>query len=77
MCLPNLLGFIATSIYVILMENAKLQNLIIEPVFFFAINKALPVSAQSFASFVYKIKHIEAEKYDLIHKNNSGFGAKM
>ena len=32
---------------------------------------------QSFASFVYKIKHIEAERYDLIPKNRSGFGAKM
>ena len=33
--LINLLGSIATGIYVISMEDAKLQNLIGEPVFFF------------------------------------------
>ena len=61
------------------MEDAKLQNLIVELVFFLhvAINKALPVSTQSFASFVYKIKHIQAEIYDLLPKNLSGFGAKI
>ena len=32
---PNLLGSIATGIYVISMEDAKLQNVIVEPVFFF------------------------------------------
>ena len=42
-----------------------------------ATNKALPISTQSFASFVYKIKHIEAERYDLVPKNCSCFGAKM
>ena len=41
-----------------------------------AINKALPVSTQSFASFVYKIKHIQAERYNLLPKNRSRFGAK-
>ena len=35
LCLPNLLAYIATGIYVISMEDAKLQNLIVEPVFFF------------------------------------------
>ena len=60
------------------MEDAKLQNLIVESAFFFsvAINKALPVSNQSFTSFVYKIKHIQAERYDILPKNRSGFGAK-
>ena len=59
-CLLNLYGSFATGIYVISIESAKLQNLIVELVFFFlgvAINKALPVSTQSFASFAYKIKH--------------------
>ena len=42
-----------------------------------AINKALPVSTQSFASFVYKIKHIQAEIHALLLKNRSGFGAKI
>ena len=52
------------------MEDAKLQNLIIELVFFFlriAIKKALPVSTQSFASFVYKIKHIHYMLKDMIY----------
>ena len=35
-CLANFFGSIATSIYVISMEDAKLKNLIIEPVFYFA-----------------------------------------
>ena len=78
LCLPNLCGSTATGIYVISMEDAKLQNLIVEPVFLrVAINKALPVSTQSLSSFVYKIKHIEAERYDVIPKNRSGFGTKM
>ena len=34
-----------------------------------AINKALPGSTQSFPSIVYKIKHIQAERYDLMPKN--------
>ena len=34
-----------------------------------AINKALPISTQSFASFVHKIKYIQAERYDLLPKN--------
>ena len=38
---------------------------------------ALPVSTQSFVSFVYKIKYIQAERYDLIPKNRSGFLAKI
>ena len=33
--LPNLLGSVATGIYVISMEDAKLQNLIVKPIFFF------------------------------------------
>ena len=72
--------FYCSGIYVISMDDAKLQNLIVESVFFplrVAINKALPVSTQSFASFVYKIKHIQAERYDLLPKHPSGFGAKM
>ena len=40
-------------------------------------NKALPVTIQSFTLFLYKMKHAEAERYDLILKNLSGFGAKM
>ena len=35
LCITNLLGFIAAGIYLISVENAKLQNLIIEPVFSF------------------------------------------
>ena len=54
MCLPNLLGSMNTGIYVISMEDAKLQNLIVEPV--------LQVTTQSFALFVYKIKYLEAER---------------
>ena len=42
-----------------------------------AINKALPVTTQRFASFGYKIKHIQAGRYDLLPKNRSGFGVKM
>ena len=81
LCLPSLLGSIATGIYVISMEDA---NFIAKSnrwtcIFLLrvTINKALPVTTQSFASFVYKIKHIEAESHDLINKNRSGFGAKM
>ena len=80
LCLLNLLGSIATGIYAISMEDAKLQNLIAEPVIFLlrvAINKALPVTSQSLASFVYKIKNIQTERYDLLPKNCLGFGAKM
>ena len=71
--------FYCYGIYVISMEDAKLQNLSIESVFFlrFAINKALSVSTQSFVSFLYKIKHIETERYYPISKNHSGFGEKM
>ena len=42
-----------------------------------AINKELPVSTQSFASFAHKRKHGKAERYELLPKNRSGFGAKM
>ena len=35
LCLPNLVGSIAKGRYVISIEDAKLQNLIVEPVFFF------------------------------------------
>ena len=42
-----------------------------------AINKALPVIKQSSGSFVYIIKHIQAERYDLLPKNRSGLGVKM
>ena len=66
-------------IYVSSMEDEKLQNLIVELVFFFcgAINKALLVSTQSFALFVYKMKHIQAERYDILPENHSGFLAKI
>ena len=81
LCLPNLHGSFATSIYFILIECAKLQNLIAEPVFFrilgVAISKVLPVTTQTFVIFVYKIKHIEAEKYDLMPEHRSCFEAKM
>ena len=54
----------------------------IEPVCLFCAlqsipGKASPVSTQSFASLVYKIKHIEDEGYHRIPKHRSGFGAKM
>ena len=35
LCLPNLVGSIGKGTYVISIEDAKLQNLIVEPVFFF------------------------------------------
>ena len=41
------------------------------------INKALPISTQSFASFICKMKPIEAERCDLTPKNCSGFEAEM
>ena len=69
----------ATGIYM-LTESAKLQNLMIEPVCFFWVLqsiKALPVTTQSFVIFIYKIKHIEAERYNLMPKNRSCFDAKM
>ena len=61
------------------MEDDKLQNLIVELLFFLfrvAINKALPVTTQSFASSIYKIKHIEVERYDLLPKDHSGIWGK-
>ena len=39
-------------------------------------NKALPVSRQSFASLVYKIKDIETERYCQISPNRSRFREK-
>ena len=60
-----------------MMEDAKLQNLIVELVFVFSFNKTLSVSSQSFASFVYKIKRLQAEGYDLLPENRSSFEAKM
>ena len=39
--LSKFLGSIATGIYVISMEDAKLQNLIFEPVFFFSALKSI------------------------------------
>ena len=80
LCLTNLLGSIATGIYVISMEDVKIAKSNRCTCIFLlrvVINKALPASTQSFASFVYKIKHIEAERHDLLPKNRSGFGAKM
>ena len=40
------LGFIATGIYVISMEDAKLQNLIVEPVFFFCTLQSITLASK-------------------------------
>ena len=57
-------------------DNKRLLKYCI-PAIHISINKALPVHTQSSASFVYNIKHIEAERYDPMPKNRSCFRAKM
>ena len=71
---PAKITWLLPALYVISMEDAKLHNLSVEPVFFFC---ELQSIRQSFASFVYKIKQIEAERYHQIPTNSSDFEAKM
>ena len=59
---PAKITWLLPALYVISMEDAKLHNLSVEPVFLFC---ELQSIRQSFASFVYKIKQIEAERHQI------------